>query len=319
MKKIIRVLLILIGIIALFLTIGASYIQIKGIPTFETPEIEFVVESTPEKIARGKKLSLLLCSNCHLNSETGKLNGKQMLDAPPEFGKVFSQNITQDKQYGIGDWTNGEIAYLLRTGINKEGRYTPPYMAKLPHMADDDIEAIISFLKSDDPLVEAAAVPDKPCEPTFLVNFLTNTVIGPLPYPDREIPMPDTTDKVSFGKYLAINLECFTCHSADFKTINFMEPEKTPGFFGGGNKPLNLDGKIMPTSNITPHAETGIGEWSKERFVKAVRFGIMEGEDALRFPMMPYTHLTEYEAESIFEYLQTVTPINNPVERAQFD
>ena len=319
MKKIIKALAILVGIIVLLLIAGFSYIQIIGIPTFETQANNISVNPTPEKVARGKKLALLLCANCHLNPETNRLTGKQMMDAPPEFGKVYSQNITQSREYGIGSWTDSEIAYLLRTGINKAGRYTPPYMAKLPHMADEDIESVIAFLRSDERLVEATDVADKQCEPSFLTKFLSNVVLSPLPLPTDPIPMPDTANLVVFGKYLAINLECFTCHSADFKTINFMEPEKTPGFFGGGNQPLNLGGKVMPTSNITPHPEAGIGNWSKERFIKAVRFGIMEGEDALRYPMIPYTHLTDYEAESIFEYLKTVTPLNNPVQRGEFN
>ena len=163
---------------------------------------------------------MMLCVNCHSDPKTGKLTGTQMLDAPTEFGKIFSANITQDKTHGIGDWTDAELMYLLRTGIKKDGKYAPPYMAKLPTMADEDIEAIIAFLRSDDPLVAADATEDFPTEPSLLTKFLCMVAFKPLPMPKQEIILPDTTDKIALGKYLAHNLECFSCHSADFKTNN---------------------------------------------------------------------------------------------------
>lgn len=144
-------------------------------------------------------------------------------------------------------------------------------------------------------------------------------VLEPLPLSKEPIAMPDTANQVELGRYIAVNLECFSCHSADFKKLDFMEPEKTLGFMGGGNVPLNLEGEVMLTSNITFDEATGIGNWNKERFTKAVRFGIMEGEDALRFPMRPYTHLTDYEAGAIYEYLKTISPIANDVKRSRLE
>src|SRR5437870_1064819 len=173
---------------------------------------------------------MLLCANCHKSDETGKLTGEQMMDAPPQFGKIYSQNITQDKTYGIGDWTDGELLYLLRTGIKRDGKFAPPYMAKLPHMADEDINSVIAFLHSDDALVTASATPDHPCEPAFLTKFLCTVAWKPLKMPDHKIEMPDTANAVAFGKYLLFNLECFTCHSADFKTLDVETPEKSGGF-----------------------------------------------------------------------------------------
>ena len=68
------------------------------------------------------------------------------------------------------------------------------------------------------------------------------------------------------------------------------------------------------TSNLTPH-ETGIGSWSEEKFVRALRFGVKEGETALRFPMMPYSLLTDKEAMAIYTYLMTLDPIENQIDR----
>jgi mono/diheme cytochrome c family protein len=315
MKKVLKVLLIILGIVLLIALSGYLYIDKAGIPKYEVQEIKLEVQATPENIERGKKLASMLCAGCHMNKETGKLTGHQMLDAPPEFGKIFSANITQDNEVGIGTWTDGELAFLLRTGIRRDGQYIPPYMAKLPLMADEDIEAIIAFLRSDDPMVLADPTPDRPSEPSFLTKFLSRVAWKPLPLPTARIPLPDTTDRVALGKYYALNLDCFSCHSADFKTNDFANPEKSAGFFGGGNKPLDLDGNIVLTSNLTPHKETGIGTWTEEQFVRALKYGLKDGEPALRYPMLPHHQLTDYEAGAIFEYLMTVPPIENKIER----
>ena len=319
MKKIFKYLLVLVAIVLLAGIAGAAFISIRGIPAYEVKKINYQVEATPERLERGKKLTTLLCAGCHLDPATNKLTGEQMMDAPPEFGKIFSQNITQDKTFGIGTWTDGELLYLLRTGIKRDGKFAPPWMAKLPHMADEDINSIIAFLHSDDPLVTASATPDQPCEPSFLSKFLCVVAFKPLPMPETKIEMPDTNNAIAFGKYLVYNLECWTCHSADFKTMNSLEPDKTPGFMGGGNQPLNREGKVILTQNITADKATGIGEWSLERFTNAVKYGIMVDQPALRYPMMPYAQLTDAETKAIYEYLRSVPPIVNKVPRSDLN
>ncbi|MFN5325025.1 MAG: c-type cytochrome [Bacteroidota bacterium] len=313
MKKLLRYLVITLVLLVVVVAGAAAFIHFRGVPFYETVKVDFKHISTPENIARGQKLTAMLCANCHMNGTTGRMTGKHMTDAPPEFGMAYSANITADRQHGIGNYTDGELVYLLRTGVKKNGQYAPPYMAKLPHMSDEDINAIISFLRSDHPWVQAAATPSKPCEPSFLTKFLCNVAFKPLPMPEKPITIPDSTDKIAFGKYLAINLDCWTCHSGDFTKMDIMNPEKSFHFFGGGNKPLNLQGEVVMTSNLTPHKETGIGLWSEEKFIKALKYGLVDGQPALRYPMVPYTQLTDYEAEAIYAYLRTVPAIDNKV------
>ncbi|MEQ8219189.1 MAG: c-type cytochrome [Arenibacter sp.] len=316
MKKGLKILGVSIGLIVLLLGITVIFIGANDIPSYKVEKIDFKVNSSPVAIARGEKLAVMLCASCHLNHRTNKLTGQKMMDAPPEFGEIYSQNITQDKTYGIGDWTDGELVYLLRTGIKRDGKYSPPYMAKLPHMADQDINAIISFLRSDHPMVKADPTPDVPPKPSLLTKILCRVAFKPLPMPTQAIPLPNADDSVELGKYLAHNLDCFSCHSADFKTNDFLNPELSDGYFGGGNKPLNLQGRVMLTSNLTPDKETGIGNWNKEDFVNALKYGQIKGEKALTYPMLPYSQLTDAEAGAIFEYLQTIPPIKNKVERS---
>jgi mono/diheme cytochrome c family protein len=318
MKKVLKYLLYIVVIILVIGLAGFSFIEIRGIPTYDVKKIDYTVQVTPESVARGKKIALLLCADCHKSNATGKLTGRPMTDAPAEFGKIYTQNITQDKTYGIGEWTDGELVYLLRTGIKRDGKYAPPYMAKLPHMADDDINAVISFLHSDDPLVTASATPDTPCAPSFVTKFLCTVAFKPFKMPEQKIDMPDTNNAVQFGKYLVYNLECFSCHSADYKTDNWEVPELSKGYLGGGNKPLDREGKVIVTQNLTPDVETGIGSWTEQRFVNALKYGTMENDRSLRFPMVPFIYLTDTEAKAIYAYLKTVPPIKNKVPRSPF-
>ena len=48
------------------------------------------------------------------------------------FGEIHSANITQHTEYGITKYTDGELAYLFRTGILKDGQYAPPVDAEIP-------------------------------------------------------------------------------------------------------------------------------------------------------------------------------------------
>lgn len=303
---------ILVGIILL-------YIYFSGIPSYSVEKLDYQVKSTPKSVERGRKLTMMLCANCHMNSETEKLTGQQMLDVPASFGKVHSMNITQDKTFGIGDWTDGELIYLLRTGVKRKGEYTPPPMVKLPNMADEDINAIISFLRSDNSMVAADPSPKIPSEPSLLLKVLCRIAFKPLPIPAQRIEMPDTTNAVEAGRYLAYNLQCYACHSADFSTNNDMDPTKSKGYFGGGNKLLDLEGRTMLALNLSPDKETGIGSWSKNEFVQALKDGRIKGQKALAYPMEPYPELTDKEAGDIYEYLMTIPPIKNKVVRSVYN
>ncbi len=318
MKKALRYVLATLGVVVLLMAGAALFIQWRGIPTYDKPTLQQTVEVHPERVMRGKKLVSMLCANCHMNSETKMLTGKHMVDAPPVFGEIHSPNITKDKEHGIGEWTDGEIIYLLRTGIKRDGSYAPPYMAKLPHMSDEDIASIVAFLRSDDAWVQPSDVASIPSEPSFMTKFLTTVAFKPLPMPTKPIVIPDTTDMVAFGRYLTINLDCWTCHSGDFTKMDMMTPENSYLFLAGGNKMNDLHGKEMVTLNLTPDKETGIGNWTEEQFVKAVKWGMIDGEPALRYPMVPYPQLTDHEAKAIYAYLQTVPPVNNPVKRSSY-
>jgi mono/diheme cytochrome c family protein len=290
-------------------------VSIRGIPSYEPKDVGVTIQSTPERVAEGRRLSSMLCKDCHYSPATDKLTGHNFSEDLAQFGTIYSQNITQDKNYGIGNWTDGQLLWLLRTGIKRNGEYAPPWMPKMPHMCDEDIASIIAYLHSDDPLVQAAGVPDTPSSPSLLSKFLTNFVFKPLPYPTQPINGPDTSNKVEHGRYIVTAmLDCYPCHSANFETIDIAEPEKSGGFMGGGNMVgKNHEKEEMYSANLTPDKETGIGSWTEDQFVITMRSGKKPDGTQMQYPMVPYPQLKESEARAIYAYLMQIPPIKNKV------
>ncbi len=320
MKKIARISLRTIGVLAIAIGCFAAYIQIKGIPTY--PELaalapkDYKVAVTPEKVAKGIKIASMLCGDCHMSDKEQRLSGKKLLDIPKEFGIAYSMNITNDPLKGLGSWTDGELAYFLRTGVRADGTFAPPYMPKFPIMAEDDLQAVIAYLRSSEPSVQASKLEPPVSEPSFLTKLLTTIMIKPYPFNAAPAQVPPVTDVVAHGKYLADAVYgCTSCHSADFKTNNELEPTTNKGYCGGGNPLLDLDGNVIKSPNITFDAETGIGTWTAEEFIAAVKYGKAKDGKSLHYPMLPKTTLDSTEVRAIYAYLKTVPIIKNAVDR----
>jgi mono/diheme cytochrome c family protein len=315
MKKVLKWLGIAAALVAVVIAAAAAYVAVSPIPSYPVVKVEFPVDVTPERVARGRRSVEMLCAACHMDPATGALTGKRMPDLPRQFGESWSRNITAHPIKGIGSWTNGEIVYLLRTGIARDGRYTPPWMVKLPNASDEDLRDIVAFLRSDDPLVQARDVDDRESRPSFLTKLLCRVAFKPFPYPAHEVVAPAPADQVAYGRYLVDSrLLCYGCHSADFTTNDDLRPEKSAGYLGGGIAMPDLGGKLVRTANITPDAGTGIGRWTEAEFRRALKEGIRPDNRPLRYPMVPFRPLADEEADAIFAYLRSVPAVRNRVE-----
>ena len=186
-------------------------------------------------------------------------------------------------------------------------------MLKLPHLADEDLKDVIAFLRSDDPLVRAAHVPDRPSEPSFFTKLLTRVAFKPLPYPEQPVVAPSPADRVAYGRYLMVGkLDCYSCHSRDFARQDIMVPERSDGFLGGGNRMRDPQGHRVYTANLTPDA-TGLGSWTEEQFRRTLKLGLLPDGRPLRSPMTARPQLTDDEIGAMWAYLRTVPPIVNKV------
>jgi len=78
------------------------------------------------------------------------------------------------------------------------------------------------------------------------------------------------------------------------------------------------------TANLTPDSETGLGKWTEETFIQAMRTGRHEGQGRPILPPMPWPwfgQASDEDLKAIFAYLQTLPPIKNrvpqPIEPAE--
>lgn len=116
-----------------------------------------------------------------------------------------------------------------------------------------------------------------------------------------------TEEDVERGKALTVAGNCAGCHTAD--------PAKP---FAGGKRIDSPFGGIY-SANLTPDRETGLGAWSDDDFLRALRSGV--GRDGTRYyPAFPYPHFTRLTRQDILAiraHLATLTPVSNPPRAAE--
>jgi cytochrome c553 len=70
------------------------------------------------------------------------------------------------------------------------------------------------------------------------------------------------------------------------------------------------------TANLTPDPETGLGRWTAETFITALRTGRHEGKGRPILPPMPWPmirNLDDEDLRSVFAFLQSLPPVRNHV------
>ncbi|MBK5122193.1 cytochrome c [Burkholderia sp. R-69980] len=121
---------------------------------------------------------------------------------------------------------------------------------------------------------------------------------GPEPRPPITGAPADLPATIARGSYLARAADCVACHTA----------EGAMPYSGG--RPFRLPFGTIYATNITPDRDTGIGTWSDDDFVRAVRTGV--GSHGHLYPAMPYTSYAQMSREDVLaikEYLFTQKPV----------
>jgi mono/diheme cytochrome c family protein len=109
------------------------------------------------------------------------------------------------------------------------------------------------------------------------------------------------------GKLLFIAGGCLTCHAPPASSgVDTAVP--------AGGTPLKTPVGAFYPPNITPDQETGIGAWSDQDFLRAMREGVSP-ERRHYFPAFPYTsyrHMTIADLLDLKAYLFTLEPVRSP-------
>jgi mono/diheme cytochrome c family protein len=109
------------------------------------------------------------------------------------------------------------------------------------------------------------------------------------------------------GRELAAIGNCSDCHTV-----------RGGRNFAGGLPVPTPFGTIF-SSNITPDAETGIGQWSEAAFRRAMRSGVNRAGQHL-YPTFPYDHFTnvsDQDDQALYAYLMTRQPVHAPARENQ--
>ena len=70
------------------------------------------------------------------------------------------------------------------------------------------------------------------------------------------------------------------------------------------------------TANLTPDENTGLGIWTEEMFIKAIRTGRHMGASREILPPMPwpnYARMTDDDLKAVYAYLRSIPAVHNRV------
>ena len=135
---------------------------------------------------------------------------------------------------------------------------------------------------------------------------------APAPAP-APVPAAPAQSPAEHGKYLVTLGGCDDCHSPKVFKDTGPEPDMTRRLSG---HPAADKLPPVPAGLIAPDKTTGLGSWTADMFVKALKTGKHQGEGRPILPPMPwqnFSQLKEEDLRAIFAFLQTLTPIQNAV------
>ena len=172
------------------------------------------------------------------------------------------------------------------------------------------------------------------CQPPAPQSTTSQTAAPPPVAAPKQSP-------VERGKYMVTVGGCNDCHTPKKLGPNGPEPDMTKELSGNPSTeklapvPAGLiaPGKYLTVvnnhlgawvgpwgvsfaMNLTPDKTTGLGSWTEEMFVNALRSGKHQGTGRPILPPMPwnwYRNMTDEDLKGIFAYLQSLPPINNPI------
>ena len=314
MKKVKKIVLITAGTIVILIVAILSYITL-ALPNVGAAE-NIKVELTIPRIARGQYLAnhVVLCMDCHSTRDESNPFSAITFDKKGAGGNVFNgavgfpgevhvPNITP---FHLKDWTDGEIFRAITTGVRKDGSAIFPLMPwpYYSQMSREDVYAVVAYLRTLKPIETSY--------PRSKLNFPLNILVHTMPQKAELGTIPPVKDTIKYGEYLTRSAACKECHSQS------NNGKLLPGLeFAGGHSYI-VRGKTIYTANITPDKLTGIGNWTREAFVKRFKsFTDTTGKAPKPFvtimPWYDYGGMTETDLKAIYAYLLTVKPVKNKV------
>jgi mono/diheme cytochrome c family protein len=254
-------------------------------------------------VERGAYLvnTIMTCANCHSpkgppNVVAGKdFSGGLRFDEPPF--DVTAPNITQDKETGIGSWSDDDIKKLLRTGVRPNG---VPIAVVMPTgfydiITDSDMDAIVAYLRTVKPISNKVPAP--------IYKMPAQRQV----FPGAEKPytqeMADGPAKHGF--YLATIGHCMECHTPLVKGQHDWTAD-----LGRGGMEFPGPWGVSVSRNVTSSKTKGIGDWTDAEIKRAITTGVDKDGKKLNGPMgfQYYAHMTDADLDAVIAWVRTLPP-----------
>jgi mono/diheme cytochrome c family protein len=260
-------------------------------------------------VARGEYLTVAGdCLPCHSVQGQAPFSGGLAVGSP--VGAVYSPNITPDKKYGIGNYTDQQFWNVLHDGIAPGSSLLvfPKYLyPSMPYdayskLSYSDVMAIKAYLDS----LPAVATPNRPTQIPFPFNIRA-ALLGWRILFFRAQPMQydaSWSPSVRNGAFLVQALgHCSDCHTPR----NLLFASENSKFLAGGH--------ILSQSWYAPNissSQDGVGGWQSAALLNYLDNGGSVGIGAPFGPMQEVVHdslsrLPETDVEDIVAYLQSGT------------
>ena len=315
----IRMRSVLLGLVALVIALVLAAVTAVGWevilgPNYR-PTSDKPFEVTDARLARGKYLveGPAHCFHCHTEHDMSvpelpivqAKKGAGWHMPIPEVGVISARNITPDKETGLGNWTDDEIARAIREGVRKDGTPLFPIMPYeyFAEMSDEDVQSIVVYLRTLTPVKNTPPAR----ELIFPLSVLVNTMPKPLAGP---VPVHAANTAVERGRYLVQLSECQACHTraADGKPFPGMT------FAGGEQFPdPNFPGGKVYSMNITPDP-SGIAHYDEKLFMELMRTGRMGGRIVSHImPLEFFKITTDQDLSDIFAFLKSLPPVKHRI------
>jgi mono/diheme cytochrome c family protein len=270
-----------------------------------TAAIPAEAQSNDDRVKRGAYLATAGdCYACHTKPGGQPFAGGRSIQTP--FGNIVSPNITPDKEYGIGNWTDDQFYNALHNGIGDGGEYLYPVFPfdHYTKVTRDDVLAIKAYLFSLTPIHQA----NEPNSLAFPYNIRSAMAVWRELYfkPGEFKPDPSKSAEVNRGAYLVEGLaHCGACHT-------------TRSFLGGPLQGYALEGASVQgwyAPNITSSPD-GIGGWSDQDLAAFLKTGAAPKHGVVIGPMAETVHdslmrLTDEDIHAIVAYLKSTPPKPN--------
>lgn len=276
------------------------------------PVTDRTFEVTEARLARGEYLveGVAHCFQCHsdhdlttpeLPIKEGMKGAGWLMEQAPGLGTVIAPNITPDKETGIGNWTDDEIARAIREGVSRDGTPLFPIMPyeSFRDMSDEDVASVVVYLRT----IPAVRNP----LPRTQLDFPLSRIVNMMPKP-LEAPVAPPAEAAR-GAYLVKMAECESCHTPAVQG----EPLEGMAYAGGFQFNIIGTGKAVVSANITPDP-SGIAHYDEAMFDDVMRTGRLPGRQLSG--IMPYAHLarlTPEDMRAIFAHIKAQKPVQHRV------